>query len=113
MSRRENARESAHASPHRARPAGSTRARPWPGRDPAPAPFAEAAMALSPEEWEAVRLSLIVAGRSVLVSLLPAVGVAWLLARGRFPGRVLLDALVHLPLVVPPVVTGWGLLMLF
>lgn len=68
---------------------------------------------LSAEEWQAVRLSLAVATRSVLVSLLPAVFVAWLLVRGRFPGRVLLDALVHLPLVVPPVVVGWGLLMLF
>ena len=56
-------------------------------------------MTLSPEEWDAVRLSLSVAGRSVAVSLLPAIGVAWLLARGRFPGRMLLDALVHLPLV--------------
>ncbi|MBR0642321.1 molybdate ABC transporter permease subunit [Plastoroseomonas hellenica] len=68
---------------------------------------------LSAEEWQAVRLSLEVASRSVLVSLLPAVLVAWLLVRGRFPGRVLLDAVVHLPLVVPPVVVGWGLLMLF
>ncbi|MBL6081002.1 molybdate ABC transporter permease subunit [Belnapia sp. T18] len=68
---------------------------------------------LSAEEWDAVRLSLAVAGRSVLVSLLPAVLVAWALARGRFPGRMLLDAVVHLPLVVPPVVVGWGLLMLF
>ena len=68
---------------------------------------------LTPEEWQAVRLSLGVAGRSVLVSLVPAVLVAWVLARGRFPGRFLLDALVHLPLVVPPVVVGWGLLMLF
>jgi molybdate transport system permease protein len=68
---------------------------------------------LSPEEWMAVRLSLEVATRSVLVSLAPAIGIAWLLARGRFPGRMLLDALVHLPLVVPPVVVGWGLLMLF
>ena len=70
-------------------------------------------MMLSAEEWQAVRLSLEVATRSVLVSLIPAVAVAWALARGRFPGRVLLDALVHLPLVVPPVVVGWGLLMLF
>ena len=70
-------------------------------------------MMLSAEEWQAVRLSLDVATRSVLVSLIPAVAVAWVLARGRFPGRVLLDALVHLPLVVPPVVVGWGLLMLF
>ncbi len=63
---------------------------------------------LSAEEWQAVRLSLEVATRSVAVSLLPAIGVAWLLARGRFPGRMLLDALVHLPLVVPPVVVGWA-----
>jgi molybdate transport system permease protein len=68
---------------------------------------------LSPEEWQAVQLSVAVAGRSVLLSLLPAVAVAWLLARGRFPGRFLLDACVHLPLVVPPVVTGWCLLLLF
>lgn len=68
---------------------------------------------LSAEEWQAVRLSLDVASRSVLVSLLPAIAIAWLLTRGRFPGRFLLDAFVHLPLVVPPVVVGWGLLMLF
>jgi molybdate transport system permease protein len=70
-------------------------------------------LGLGPEEWQAVRLSLEVATRSVTSSLAPAVAVAWLLARGRFPGRALLDALVHLPLVVPPVVVGWGLLMLF
>lgn len=70
-------------------------------------------MGLSPEEWAAVRLSLEVASRSVLVSLAPAVAIAWVLARGRFAGRMLLDALVHLPLVVPPVVVGWGLLMAF
>jgi molybdate transport system permease protein len=68
---------------------------------------------LTPEEWEAVRISLAVATRSVLVSLVPAVGIAWLLARCEFPGRTLVDALVHLPLVVPPVVVGWALLMLF
>lgn len=70
-------------------------------------------MHLTPEEWQAIRLSLDVATRSVLVSLLPAILIAWLLTRRRFPGRMLLDALVHLPLVVPPVVVGWGLLMLF
>lgn len=70
-------------------------------------------LGLGPEEWQAVSLSIAVASRSVLVSLLPAIGIAWLLARRRFPGRMLLDALVHLPLVVPPVVVGWGLLMLF
>ena len=70
-------------------------------------------LGLGAEEWQAVRLSLEVATRSVAVSLLPAVATAWLLVRGRFPGRMLLDALVHLPLVVPPVVVGWALLMLF
>ena len=68
---------------------------------------------LSPEEWSAVRLSLAVALRSVALGLPPAVLVAWLLARGRFPGRALLDALVHLPLVMPPVVVGWLLLVTF
>lgn len=42
-----------------------------------------------------------------------AFALAWALARGRFPGKVLLDALVHLPLVLPPVVTGWLLLLAF
>jgi molybdate transport system permease protein len=69
-------------------------------------------LGLGAEEWQAVRLSIEVATRSVAVSLVPAIAVAWLLARGRFPGRMLLDALVHLPLVVPPVVVGWALLML-
>ncbi|HEY8609963.1 MAG TPA: molybdate ABC transporter permease subunit [Roseomonas sp.] len=70
-------------------------------------------MVLTPEEWGAVRLSLSVALRSVAFGLPPAVLVAWLLARGRFPGRALLDALVHLPLVMPPVVVGWLLLVTF
>jgi len=68
---------------------------------------------LSPEEWQAVRLSLEVATRSVTLGLPVAVPVAWLLARGRFPGRPLLDAMVHLPLVLPPVVVGWLLLVTF
>lgn len=68
---------------------------------------------LTAEEWQAVQLSLAVATRSMLVSLVPAFLVAWLLVRGRFPGRTLLDALVHMPLVVPPVVVGWVLLLLF
>jgi molybdate transport system permease protein len=54
-----------------------------------------------------------VALRSVAFGLPPAVLAAWLLARGRFPGRALLDALVHLPLVLPPVVVGWLLLVTF
>ncbi len=68
---------------------------------------------LTPEEWSAVRLSLWVASRAVLVSLPVAILAAVVLARGRFPGKSLLDALVHLPLVMPPVVVGWALLMLF
>jgi molybdate transport system permease protein len=68
---------------------------------------------LTPEEWQAVRLSLSVASRSVVLALPLAVLAAWLLARGRFPGRTLLDALVHLPLVMPPVVVGWLLLVTF
>jgi len=62
---------------------------------------------------EALRLSLSVALRSVGWSLPLAIGVAWLLARGRFPGRTLFDAAVHLPLVLPPVVVGYLLLVLF
>jgi molybdate transport system permease protein len=63
-------------------------------------------------ELSALRLSLAVAGRSVLLNLLPALGIAWLLTRRRFPGRTLLDACVHLPLVLPPVVVGYLLLVL-
>jgi molybdate transport system permease protein len=70
-------------------------------------------VALSPEEWSAVRLSLEVAASSVAFSLPLAILAALVLARGRFPGKALLDALIHLPLVLPPVVVGWGLLMLF
>ena len=68
---------------------------------------------LGDAELDALRLSLIVAGRSVVFSLPPAIGVAWLLTRRRFPGRTLFDALVHLPLVLPPVVIGYLLLIIF
>jgi molybdate transport system permease protein len=68
---------------------------------------------LSIEEWSIVALSLKVSGVAILIALPIAFGLAWLLARGRFPGKVLLDALVHLPLVLPPVVTGWVLLLAF
>ena len=67
---------------------------------------------LGDAELSALRLSLEVAGRSVALSLLPAVVIAWLLTRRRFPGRTLLDAFVHLPLVLPPVVVGYLLLVL-
>ncbi|MGH8258596.1 MAG: molybdate ABC transporter permease subunit, partial [Steroidobacteraceae bacterium] len=70
-------------------------------------------MLLSPAEWEALRLSLAVALRSVAMSLPLALPVAWLLARRRFPGRTLFDAFVHLPLVLPPVAVGYVLLLLF
>ncbi len=68
---------------------------------------------LSPDESDALRLSLGVAARSVACSLPLAIPLAWVLTRGRFAGRVLLDAIVHLPLVLPPVVIGYVLLLLF
>jgi molybdate transport system permease protein len=68
---------------------------------------------LTPDEWTAVALSLRVAGVAMLASLLPGLAVAWLLARRDFPGRALLDGLVHLPLILPPVVTGYLLLLAF
>ena len=72
-----------------------------------------AAATLNPDEWQAVRLSLAVASRSVAFGLPLAILAAYALARGRFVGRPVLDALVHLPLVMPPVVVGWSLLLLF
>lgn len=64
-------------------------------------------------EIDALRLSLEVALRSVLFSLPPAIAVAWLLTRRRFAGRALVDAMVHLPMVLPPVMVGYVLLLLF
>lgn len=71
------------------------------------------AMMLTAAEVDAVRLSLSIALRSVLFSLPLAVVVAWLLSRRALRGRLLLDAIVHLPLVLPPVVVGYLLLLLF
>ncbi len=68
---------------------------------------------LRPEEWSALRLSLLVACTATAASLGPGIGVALLLARGRFPGKAALDAIVHLPLILPPVVTGYLLLVGF
>lgn len=68
---------------------------------------------LGPEEWEAVRLSLKVALVATVASLPVGIFVAYALARWRFPGRHLLNALVHLPLIMPPVVTGYMLLLTF
>jgi len=70
-------------------------------------------MSLTSEELDALRLSFVVATRSVAISLPAATLIAWLLVRGRFRGRFALDALVHLPLVLPPVVVGYLLLVLF
>jgi molybdate transport system permease protein len=67
----------------------------------------------TPAEIAILWLSLKVAGVAVIASAIPAVGVAWALARGRFWGRSWLNVLVHLPLVVPPVVTGYALLRVF
>jgi molybdate transport system permease protein len=70
-------------------------------------------LSLTPEETEAIRLSLRVAVWATLCSLPAGIAVALLLARGRFWGKGLLDGIVHLPLVLPPVVTGYALLLLF
>ena len=67
----------------------------------------------TPDEWMAIRLSLTVAARAVAFGLPLACLVAVVLSRGRFYGRQLLDIVVHLPLVLPPVVVGWLLLLTF
>jgi molybdate transport system permease protein len=66
---------------------------------------------LSPQDWTAVALSLRVAAVSTVVALPFGIIIAMLLARGSFWGKSLLDAVVHLPLVLPPVVTGYLLLI--
>jgi molybdate transport system permease protein len=70
-------------------------------------------LSLTAEEWTAVRLSLRVALVAMFASLPFGILVGLLLARGRFWGRSLLDTIVHLPLVLPPVVTGYLLLLTF
>lgn len=66
---------------------------------------------LGPQEWQAVRLSLRVAFWATLASLPLGILTAHALARWRFPGKQLLNGIVHLPLVLPPVVTGYLLLL--
>ncbi|HGN1706648.1 TPA: molybdate ABC transporter permease subunit [Providencia rettgeri] len=66
---------------------------------------------LSPYEWEAIYLSLKVSSVAVLLSLPLGVLVAWVLVRCNFPGKTLLDSIIHLPLVLPPVVVGYLLLI--
>ncbi len=70
-------------------------------------------MILRPEEWAALALSLKVSFWAVVLSLPLALLVAWLLARRQFWGKSLLNALVFLPLILPPVVTGYILLLMF
>src|SRR5499425_3574884 len=68
---------------------------------------------LTPDEWVAIRLSLRIALVATVVALPFGIAVAWLLARKDFWGKALLDGVVHLPLVLPPVVTGYLLLIAF
>jgi molybdate transport system permease protein len=68
---------------------------------------------LTPDEWTAVELSLRIAVVATLAALPFGLAVAWLLARKEFWGKALLDGVVHLPLVLPPVVTGYLLLISF
>jgi molybdate transport system permease protein len=70
-------------------------------------------LVLSPDEWNAVRLSLQVSLWATLVSLPFGIAIAYLLARREFWGKSLLNGLVHLPLILPPVVTGYILLLTF
>lgn len=64
-------------------------------------------------EWEIIALTLKIGGTAMLLTMPLAFALAWLLARGDFAGKIVIDAIVHLPLVLPPVVTGWLLLILF
>ncbi len=66
---------------------------------------------LSPYEWEAIYLSLKVSSVAVLFSLPLGILMAWVLVRCHFPGKTLLDSIIHLPLVLPPVVVGYLLLV--
>jgi molybdate transport system permease protein len=70
-------------------------------------------MLLTAAELEALLLSLRVSAVAVAAALPPAVALAYLLARGHFPGKSLVDGLVHLPIVLPPVVLGYLLLLAF
>jgi molybdate transport system permease protein len=70
-------------------------------------------LSLTPDEWTAVALSLRIAVVATLVALPFGLAIAWLLARKEFWGKALLDGVVHLPLVLPPVVTGYLLLISF
>ncbi|MBN2703059.1 MAG: molybdate ABC transporter permease subunit [Pontiellaceae bacterium] len=68
---------------------------------------------LTPAEWMAIWLSVKVAIWVAMLTAIPAIALGWLLARKNFHGKVLLESIIHAPLVVPPVVTGYLLLLLF
>src|SRR5262245_46722274 len=68
---------------------------------------------MSPDEWQAARLTVVVAFTAVLASLPLAIATGWLLAKQQFAGKFLVETAVNLPLVLPPVVTGYLLLVLF
>ena len=70
-------------------------------------------LGLSPDEWNAVRLSIRVSAWATLVSLPIGILIAHILARREFPGKAVLNGIVHLPLILPPVVTGYLLLLGF
>jgi molybdate transport system permease protein len=70
-------------------------------------------LSLSAGEAQALWLSLKTGAVGTALSLPPGIAIAWLLARGNFHGKLVLDGLVHMPLVLPPVVTGYLLLLLF
>jgi molybdate transport system permease protein len=70
-------------------------------------------LSLTPDEWTAVALSLRIAVVATVAALPFAIAIAWVLARKDFWGKALLDGIVHLPLVLPPVVTGYLLLIWF
>ncbi|OQW77736.1 MAG: molybdate ABC transporter permease [Proteobacteria bacterium ST_bin13] len=67
----------------------------------------------SPTDWEIIFLTLKIGGAAMAITLPIAFALAWILARTSFPGKIILDGIVHLPLVLPPVVTGWLLLLAF
>ena len=68
---------------------------------------------LSAEEWRILGTSLGVAGRAVIFSLPIAIAFAWALSKPKFPGKAVVDAIAHLPLVLPPVLVGFLLLLAF
>ncbi len=75
--------------------------------------YKDSMFTLSPEEYSALLLSLKVASWCMALSLVPGVLLGWVLARKQFPCKALIDAVVHLPMVLPPVVPGYLLLVLF